>query len=190
MNLRHHHAIARKLGFTLIELMVVIVLIAIMTAMIIPQMKGTFEDALLRSTARTLVDVFHLASSHAIAMNQVHRVRLDRSAGRYVVERGVRDGEKGGGSTQAREIPGGAGTIDTRISIEVRSVGEAEAIEPAAPARSGERQKEKRSETISFYADGTADAQEILLRDREGFRLLLRIDPITARVRITEPERE
>src|ERR1022692_2607980 len=33
-------------GFTLIELMVVIVLIAVMTAMIIPEMKGTFEDAL------------------------------------------------------------------------------------------------------------------------------------------------
>jgi prepilin-type N-terminal cleavage/methylation domain-containing protein len=45
---------ATQRAFTLIELMVVIVLIGIMTAMIIPEMKGTFEEALLRSTAREL----------------------------------------------------------------------------------------------------------------------------------------
>ena len=37
-------------AFTLIELMVVMVLIGIMTAVILPEMKGTYEDALLRST--------------------------------------------------------------------------------------------------------------------------------------------
>ena len=40
------------MAFTLIELMVVIVIIGIMTAMMIPEMKGTFQDALLRSTSR------------------------------------------------------------------------------------------------------------------------------------------
>src|SRR6185503_4211867 len=48
-------------GFSLIELMVVIVLIGIMAAMIVPEMKGTYEEALLRATSRRLVDVFHLA---------------------------------------------------------------------------------------------------------------------------------
>src|SRR5258708_4825192 len=37
-------------AFTLVELMVVMVLIAIMAAMIVPEMKGTYEDALLRSS--------------------------------------------------------------------------------------------------------------------------------------------
>ena len=44
--------------------------------------------------------------------------------------------------------------------------------------------------TISFYPDGTADAGDILLRDREGFRLLLQINPVTARVHVVEMERE
>src|SRR5678815_2253418 len=76
----------RKLGFTLIELMVVIVLIAIMTAVILPEMKGTFEDALLRSTSRKLVDIFSLANSRAVAMNRSQQVRLDSKNGRYFVE--------------------------------------------------------------------------------------------------------
>ena len=83
-----------QFGFTLIELMVVIVLIGIMTAMIISEMKGTYEDALLRSTARKLVDVYSLANSHAISLNQLHRVRLDRKNGRYFIERTARAGDR------------------------------------------------------------------------------------------------
>ena len=37
-------------AFTLIELMLVCLLIAILTAIIIPEMKGTYQDALLRSS--------------------------------------------------------------------------------------------------------------------------------------------
>src|SRR4051794_12173868 len=79
-------------AFTLIELMTVIVIIAIMTAMIIPEMTGTYEDALLRTTSRDLVSVFELASSRAISLNQLHRVRLDIPTGRYLVERQAPEG--------------------------------------------------------------------------------------------------
>ena len=43
---------------------------------------------------------------------------------------------------------------------------------------------------VAFYPDGTADAAAFLLRDRDGFRLLLQINPITARVHVVEMERE
>ena len=170
--------------------MVVIVLIGIMTAMILPEMKGTYEDALLRSTARKLVDVYSLANSHAISLNQLHRVRLDRKNGRYFIERIAREGEKGRGFAQAPEIRGGEGTIDNRITIEIRNADE-DSVEPIAPGMTQEPGDDsaRRDETVSFYADGTADAQEIRLRDREGFGLALRINPITARVRIVELER-
>jgi hypothetical protein len=43
---------------------------------------------------------------------------------------------------------------------------------------------------IGFYPDGTADPAEIQLRDRQGFGLLLKISPVTARVRVLELPRE
>src|SRR5664279_1696006 len=93
-------------AFTLIELMVVMVLIGIMTAMILPEMKGTYEDALLRSTSRELVSVCSLASSHAVSLNQAHRLRLDLKTGHYVVERRAPDRKPDGTLDAAREIAG------------------------------------------------------------------------------------
>ena len=181
----------KRRAFTLIELMVVIVLIAIMTAMIIPEMKGTFEEALLRSTARELMNAFNLGYSQAVTLNQLHRVRLDRKNGRYFVERKAEEG--GIGFIPVRDLPGGEGKLDTRISIEIRRAEETPAAAPEqqAPLLSAEDSRIRTDdEPIVFYPDGTADSREVRLRDREGFRLALRINPITARVDIVELERE
>ena len=180
----HHHD--RNAGFTLVELMVVISLIGIMTAMIIPAMKGTFEDALLRSTSRKLVAACNLASIRAVAINQMHLLRLDLKKGRYTLERPVREREEGGDLMPVRDIPGGEGELDTRIEIEVRKPMDDE--EPDAAERPDEPPGQR--DALSFYPDGTADAAEIILRDREGFRLSLRINPTTGRVNIKELDPE
>jgi type II secretion system protein H len=183
----------RLAAFTLVELMVVMVLIGIMTAMILPEMKGTYEDALLRSTSRELVSVCGVASSHAVSANQAFRLRLDRSTGHYSVERRGSDRGPAGRIVAAREVTGGEGKLDDRISVEIHQSAD-DATEVAdqqssqVPSRRAEM--EPRGDGITFYPDGTADASEIVLRDRDGFRLALRINPVTARVRIIELARE
>ena len=143
------------------------------------------------SASSDLIDGGHRRPARRGRRTEVHRVRLDRKNGRYFIERTPREGEKGSGFVREREVPGGEGPIDTRISIEIRAAEDSsDAIEPTASSQGEVRRSDKRDDTISFYADGTAEAQEILLRDRQGFRVALRINPITSRVHITELERE
>ena len=178
-------------AFTLVELMVVLVLIGILTAMIIPEMKGTLEDELLRSSSRQLIDVFNIAYSRAVSLNQLHQVRFDLGTGRYQVERRVRhQGEDE--SVPLRDVPGCEGQIDSRITIDVRQaamVGESQTPESTSEAKP-QTEPGSPTETLAFFPDGTADAGEIVLQDRSGVRLGLRLNPITARVQVVELGRE
>ena len=171
------------------ELMVVIVIISIMTALIIPEMKGTYEDALLRSTGRELAETFELASSRAVSQNQSHRVQLDEHSGRYLVTRKTRVGGRED-FVPLKDVSGSEGKLDNRIAIEIRHSGETAVVPAGETAAAGAKQTPAEPGTISFYPDGTADAAEILLRDRAGFQLVLQLNPVTARVHIVEPKHE
>ncbi len=175
----------RNRAFTLIELMVVIVIIGIISAMIIPQMKGTFDDALLRSTARDLVNVFSLASSRAVALDQSYRVRFDMQKERYAVERRIHDGTREN-YVPLKDVSGAEGKLDSRITVTINP-----ADGSSSEDDSGDTQSDQSApDAISFNPDGTADAVEIQLRDRDGFQVLLQLNPVTARVHLTEPKHE
>jgi hypothetical protein len=196
--------------------MVVIVLIGILSAMIIPEMKGTYEDALLRSTGRKFMDVLSLAASRAVSINKTIRVRLDQRTSRYVIEERLRSGRVEDEFAPIKGVQDSEGELDRRISVMIRPVmyGElsASATEETSFAQSAEEPPLHRYDNLNdisgqdtvqslpmggfersaadamilFFADGTADAREILLRDRMGFQLVLRINPVTARVNVME----
>jgi type II secretion system protein H len=175
---------ARERAFTLVELMTVIVIIAILTALIVPEMKGTFQDALLRSTGRELVDAIELSSSRAISMNQTVRLDLDEATGRYELARkthhnGVEEFEP------LKDVAGASGKWDTRVSV--RIVPQEEATPGASDT---EAAATNQMSSLTFNPDGTADNALIMLKDHSGFQLALRLNPITSRVSIIEPPRE
>lgn len=165
--------------------MVVVALIAIMTAMIIPEMRGTYEDALLRSTSRELIEAFNLAHSRAVSFNRPHAVRIQPATGEYRIEKRVRvHGEAE--FVPLRDVIGSEGKLDPRIKVEFRLPPELSSDESSVP----EPATDALDSSITFFPDGTADAKEVLLQDRQGFRLLLQMNPTTSRVRIVDVPRQ
>jgi type II secretion system protein H len=179
-----------RAGFTLIELMVVIVIIGIMTAAMIPEMAGSFQDALLRSNSRELINVFDLAYSRAVSLNQLRRVRLDEKTGHYLVEKQVLENGLED-FIPADDVPGAKGELDPRITVEFHRP---DGVSPEDEGSDGTPSPDDGSPAggvaIAFYPDGTADAGDIVLRDRQGFRVQLQINPVTARVHVVEMDRE
>src|SRR6185503_6106949 len=117
--------------FTLIELVIVIVIIGIAAAVIIPQMQGSYQDAVLRSTSRDLVNVISIASSRAVSLNQLHRVRIEATTGRYVIEKRTRESVNGDEYKPLDDVSEAEGSLDKRITIQIHNLDDSQ---PAAPA--------------------------------------------------------
>jgi prepilin-type N-terminal cleavage/methylation domain-containing protein len=173
-------------AFTLVEMMVVIVLIGILAATMLREMKGTMQEARLRAVSRELINACHLTYSRAVSVGQVHRLRLDPAASRFVIEKGLGDAGPEERFLPVKDIPGCQGELDSQISVALRRAdAEPEGEMPTAPAQAVAGGG--RNSAITFYPDGTADRVEIKLEDRGGFRLILRLNPTTARVQVIDP---
>jgi prepilin-type N-terminal cleavage/methylation domain-containing protein len=179
-------------GFTLVEMLVVVVIVSIMSVAIVAEMHGTFEEAILRATSRQLATAFSAAGSRSVAANGTYRITIDRLAHRYFLERSARNGQE---FYPVRDVPGASGKLDPRVTIHILQpgvdsaddAGDRPLVEPGngqGVAMFGVEQ------AVTFYPDGTADARQIELVDRDGFRMVLRVNPVTSRVQITRMQRE
>ena len=198
---------AGRSAFTLIELGIVVALLAIMVAWITPELKGTFEDGLLRSTSSKLISAIGLAHSQAVTQGTDQHLRFDynESAYRIVPESMGMENAPITASGDAKSIqshsPDSEGKWDPRIKITVRPTSTSSPGEqindginstyPNDPSPSNSQEAPRQGEagttqkSISFRADGTSEAVSIFITDREGYSLELRINPVTSRVKLS-----
>ena len=174
----------RTSGFTLVELMVVIVVLTVLTAMIVPEFSGTWQEARLRAGGRRLAAAIRLAASQAVTLNREHRLHVDPERREYWLEFA---------DERRRFVPldESRSRLDESLSVRVREVppvimgGSDETPPPPDPSIA-----EVPLDVIRFRPDGTADGREILLTDRSGLSLRLEVNPTTARIRIADLETE
>jgi prepilin-type N-terminal cleavage/methylation domain-containing protein len=183
-------------GFTLIEILAVVAILALVAAFVVPNLGG-FRMRALRSEAARLASHLELARQRAIMTGVPHRVWLELEQSEYRLEWLAQDPETADlESTEPDEldlngntpldlaappapvldyqpIPGNFGKLQV-----VSEPFYFEAVETP------EGRIERGEVSIGFARDGTADYPEIYLQDAQGDQIALDVQPLDDRVRI------
>ena len=116
-----------KRGFTLLELMVVVAMIAIVATIAFPRLDPFLPKRRLKSAARLLSGTITMAYGESIAKNKIYRLYMDPSTDTYWITEVTRLGED-------EESSGVVGlTIGTSFEL-LERIDDSENIEETAPS--------------------------------------------------------
>lgn len=162
----------RRCGFTLVELMVVLIVLGVLATMMIPNLAGQRSSAELRTTVRTL---------HAMARHGHDKSAIGRRDCRLLI---AQDAERTSFrlEVESEEQPGAWGPMPGSLvpaetlpkTVQVASV----LIDPV-------RRDPTTEQAIYFYADGGADAAVVQLTNGVTTWSVL-VEPNTGRVDLVD----
>ncbi len=145
----------RARGFTLLELVLVLLLAGLLTAFVVPSVSGTLESSRLRAGAAQLRATFSVARTLSASGARERSVVLDLEGGEYGIA----------GEARRRLLPDGIWIRSIRVGDAVVD-GERVSGEPVL-AR------------VRFFPDGSAEEAEVVLASSGGGRLTVLVDPLT-----------
>ncbi len=82
----------RKKGFSLTELMVVIGIFAVVTAMAVPALNHYSANTNLRTAARAIASDIFMVKEKAISEDRQYRITYNAATGSYTIEQGTHSG--------------------------------------------------------------------------------------------------
>jgi type II secretion system protein H len=147
----------RQGGFTVLELLVVLLIVMVLVGVAVPRFRGTFRHLQLQVAASDVATLLTYASRRAVARGEALRIEFDADGRRYWLARVD--------ETTSERLSGTFGRVS--------SVPAAIALAPS-------------TRTVTFYPDGRADPFEVLISDdtQAGYRV--RTNARTGRVTLLE----
>ncbi len=154
-------------GFTLIELMVVMLLISIVLAVSIPRFEGgVFEDP-TKKLSRYMINTIRTLRSQAMQKQQVHSLVIDLSNHKmWITNETMGEEELEAAGEQARTLPGNMQIVDVQFPDE-------------EPVSSGTAQ-------VNFYPAGYSDHVLIHLENDDAERFSYLVQPLLPKVKFFE----
>ena len=145
----------RARGFTLLELVLVLLLAGLLAALVAPSVSRTLESSRLRGGAAQLRATFSAARAMSTSAGKERSVVVDIEAGEYGVV----------GEVGRRVLPDGISIRSIRVGGAIVDGGRASGGSPVARVR--------------FFPDGSAEEAELVLSSTGGGTATVAVDPLT-----------
>jgi prepilin-type N-terminal cleavage/methylation domain-containing protein len=156
-----------KKGYTLIELIVVIVMIGIVLAFAAPRLRHALLNDPLKAVARKMVGVIHNLRNEAVRERQAYRLHFDLNANRFWITSASMTGDgKALAQEEAAPLP-----ADVRIR-DVWIKGEGKIAEGQVP--------------ILFTPRGYTQMSAVHLRSQDGREITLELSPFISKVNVLD----
>lgn len=186
--------INRNPGFTLLEVLLVVVILLVTSALAVPSFIRSFRGAKLRAAARAVVMSHRYARAMAVLKQTDAAILYDSKKGSIEIvtvkssdeaarnkfldnRAGTGETPSGHARTEQRE------TADTIVSELTRVVPEGVRIERL---ESSHVQREKDGlYWVMYYANGMCDDYTLHLIDEHQKRALIKVDPISGKASVT-----
>ncbi len=168
--------IGRNAGFTLIELIVVLLIMTAMMAVAAPRVAGRSEAAVLRAAASDFQTLASAARAKAVLQQRTISLTIDkqgRSIGLFAILPANVDGDQG------NEGPLSVSAGDEAESVS-RSRGLSEGLVAAFESDKSD------ANSINFYPDGSSDQATLIISNARDEALKLSLAAATGRLRLAE----
>jgi len=166
---------ARVSGYTLLELLVVLIIISLVSAMVVPKLVGSLNSLNIQTTAKRLASSLRYAREQAVSENTKCIALLDVSAHRLLIFFNQDELDE-----TSPDLLGEEGVSKARLVYELPTDVTIEKIESA----SGE--VESSPFRIDFFPNGSSTGAKITLRNERQKRFQITVDFITALVTIND----
>lgn len=184
-------SISGKRGFTLIEVILVVVISLILMAVSLPHFANTYKGSKLRSTARTVNRMARYARNMAIMREKTMTVVLDHETmeiylgGAAVTATNTADGELDQDVLKRLGyVEGEASSDNLGIEREIhRLLPEDITVADFDKDYFEEEQQYEDIYIINYYSDGQSDWFTLEFEDRRGLGVKLESDPISGNIR-------
>jgi type II secretion system protein H len=173
-----------RAGFTLVELVVVLLIIATFTTMVVPSIAQAMSAKDIDATAAKLCETLQFAYASAVARRQPVTVRLDTDARRCRVmlrTLALPWLEPAPDRPNARMLAAMSWPEEMQLTLS-----EGTGVAPSAQSSSAARRAATGPQTITFRSNGRTEDVVIEVADRENQHRYVEIVGLTGEVRVKE----
>jgi prepilin-type N-terminal cleavage/methylation domain-containing protein len=181
-------------GFTLIEMIVLIIIIAVITAVAVPAYSRFYAHIKFDGSVQQVMSLLAFARDSAVQASRDSTLQFDPGSETFAVAVDTPDPSpdqptalQDAANIESQQlVPPRTATLGQDVGVVDFQVFQKGSSQGNPNPQSGMNSQGAGNNTIHFHQDGSSDAANFTIAGQEGFRVDVEVSPLTGRARIKD----